>query len=213
MITRTREGRAWGQGFTLIELLIVVAIIAILAAIAIPNFLEAQTRAKVSKCMNDLRTLVVAHEAYQVDWNDVIRDQNDSDTPPDQRNLTFRTENPGIVPDVVFVTAWVEGFHTFRQFRPLTTPVAYLSYKPLDTFSKVVPPGLDTREINQKIVYWVFMMAGPDRDEGDWYRGNDQSGRAVKYDPTNGTISNGDVWRGEAFANQADFNNEYPYAM
>jgi len=56
-------------GFTLIELLIVVAIIAILAAIAVPNFLEAQTRAKVARVKNDFRTLATAIEAYSVDWN------------------------------------------------------------------------------------------------------------------------------------------------
>src|SRR6478752_6290100 len=55
--------------FTLIELLIVVAIIAILAAIAVPNFLEAQTRSKVSRTMSDLRTLSLAIESYVVDNN------------------------------------------------------------------------------------------------------------------------------------------------
>ena len=57
------------HGFTLIELLIVIAIIAILALIAIPNFLEAQTRAKVSRVKADMRTLGGACEAYTVDWN------------------------------------------------------------------------------------------------------------------------------------------------
>ncbi len=57
------------KAFTLIELLIVVAIIAILAAIAVPNFLEAQTRAKTSRAKNDMRVYATALEAYYIDFN------------------------------------------------------------------------------------------------------------------------------------------------
>ena len=56
-------------GFTLIELLIVVAIIGIIAAIAIPNLLNAIDRGKQKRSMADMRSLGTAVESYSVDVN------------------------------------------------------------------------------------------------------------------------------------------------
>ena len=57
------------KGFTLIELLIVVAIIGIIAAIAIPNLLNAIDRGKQKRSMSDLRSVGTAIESYAVDTN------------------------------------------------------------------------------------------------------------------------------------------------
>ncbi len=57
------------KGFTLIELLIVVAIIGIIAAIAIPNMLNAIDRGKQKRTMADLRSLASACERYAIDNN------------------------------------------------------------------------------------------------------------------------------------------------
>ena len=57
------------KGFTLIELLIVVAIIGIIAAIAIPNLLNAIDRGKQKRTMADLRSLGTACESYAIDNN------------------------------------------------------------------------------------------------------------------------------------------------
>ena len=54
-------------GFTLIELLIVIAIILILISIALPNFLEAQMRAKVAKARGDIRSIATGMETYFLD--------------------------------------------------------------------------------------------------------------------------------------------------
>jgi type II secretion system protein G len=57
------------KGFTLIELLIVVVIIGILAAIAIPKFATTKDKAKLASVKTDLRNLMTAQEAYFSDYS------------------------------------------------------------------------------------------------------------------------------------------------
>ena len=94
------------RGFTLIELLIVVAIIAVLAAIAVPNFLEAQVRSKVSRVRSDLRSLATGQETYFTDWNSYT--------------------NRDIADDPVRLEGWGQ----------LTTPIAYVTSIPYDPFGQ-----------------------------------------------------------------------------
>jgi prepilin-type N-terminal cleavage/methylation domain-containing protein len=96
------------KGFTLIELLIVVAIIAILAAIAVPNFLEAQVRAKVARVKSDQRTLATAIESYFVDHGTYPPNHNG----PGQ---IAQGTNAGLNP------------RSFITMTVLSTPVSYIS--------------------------------------------------------------------------------------
>ena len=56
-------------GFTLVEIMIVVAIIALLAAIAVPGFLRARKRSQASKILNDLRMIDAAVDQYAIETN------------------------------------------------------------------------------------------------------------------------------------------------
>ena len=106
------------RGFTLIELLIVIAIIAILALIAVPNFLEAQVRAKVTRATADMRSLATAIEAYAVDWGR-----------PLISGTEYRWTNGG---ECVPGSPNVGGDQAMNC---LTTPVAYMSTLARDPFA------------------------------------------------------------------------------
>ena len=64
MLTKFNNRRA---GFTLVEIMIVVAIIALLAAIAVPGFLRARKRSQASRIINDLRLIDAAVDQYAIE--------------------------------------------------------------------------------------------------------------------------------------------------
>src|ERR1700749_4621027 len=61
-------------GFTLVEIMIVVAIIALLAAIAVPNFLRARKRSQATRILEDLRVLEYALDRWSIEKNKTIGD-------------------------------------------------------------------------------------------------------------------------------------------
>jgi len=208
------------RAFTLIELLIVVAIIAILAAIAVPNFLESQTRAKISRIMADQRSVATGLESYAVDYNAY---------PPNLLDAAGRTN----------VMNMSMGKMPFIPYT-LTTPVSYMTGVPLDHFKPTImadhqhsfmyfnssnTPDAANRTLYRAIVsshgmmgsskvmepQWVQVSVGPDLKMGTMasqiglegempiYQIMTMSmmgmGSMLQYDPTNGTVSDGDLVR------------------
>lgn len=183
------------NAFTLIELLIVVAIIGILAAIAVPNFMNAQIRAKIAGAESDMRNIGTAIEMYRID-----------------NNRPLRTYFEGCYPQC-------QGGQMGRYMRltKLTTPVSYMSGIPADKFNTTELQAMSTEPLNTYPYWepgfadtyrhpnglgrhfrdqqrpngqWALMSYGPD---GDFEAAG--GGDLAPYDPSNGLISNGDIMR------------------
>jgi len=114
------------RGFTLIQRLIVVAIIGVLAAIAVPNFLQAQTRAKVARAIGDLKSLGNALEMYHTDMNQYPISQSG---PRSLNALTTPVAYMGSVPSNPFRnTPLIDQTTNFVNNRT-GTPVKQFSYE------------------------------------------------------------------------------------
>lgn len=195
------------RAFTLIELLIVVAIIAILAAIAVPNFLEAQVRSKVSRVKADMRSAATALESYMVDYNHY---------PYDGYNWNLTSGAPQYYFKYWYLPA------------TLSTPIAYMTsialndpfrqqvggeydeirYTCVESTWGVTYDSLQTTAAGMSSYFspmmqeyggWKLSSAGPDRTYGpngwDGISTYPATQLALPYDATNGTVSDGDILR------------------
>ena len=212
-----------GKGFTLIELLIVVAIIAILAAIAVPNFLEAQTRAKVSRVKADMRSLATCAEAYYVDWNHYpISGQYVGGGPGTINPPSFNNRFRGITTPVSYITSLpVDVFFQQGGVFPLTPgQPATFEYNdfttaiPSEKLANCVTFNIAATRASYTAYYgdrgqvsWAMQSPGPDKKNDFQQLGGSpkipvagalQLGANQTYDPTNGTISRGDIARTNA---------------
>lgn len=180
-------------GFTLIELLIVVAIIGILAAIAVPNFLNAQTRAKVAHVEADFKSLETALETYKLDNNHYPVD-SDNSWPIGLSMLTTPV-------------AYMSGLANC----PFVGKTKQFQYGAGDSSSApYYEMGTDTMWEQRSPMYelgtWSLTSTGPDGEDScgsqlDWPWGTSW----YDYEPSNGLHSIGDIfkmggnWKGGTF--------------
>lgn len=209
-------------GFTLIELLIVVAIIGILAAIAIPNFLQAQVRAKVARARGELHTAATALEVYFTDQNTYPLDGgNCSNSLSPCRPYWYL--NYMLTTPIEYMSS-SNMIDPFRQnyygsgawppsfaICPGATPDVYERYRYInvdDTWGGLGPLCTSVAGYYDEMLcingHWTIHSAGPDKYHGPSGFPNNcgyPSGSwPMAYDPTNGTISNGDIIRSQKVA-------------
>ncbi len=173
------------KAFTLIELLIVVAIIGILAAIAVPNFLNAQMKAKLSRVKADFRTIGTAMSMYQLDNNAYMPDPGGPcvDVIAYARLTTPVSYMASVAP--------FKDFFTNESAEGAIGAACAWNYYDYGMVPYITESG----------VGYVVVSFGPDRDlDMGWnstsmeiMKTNDDDRATFLYSPSNGLVSSGDL--------------------
>jgi type II secretory pathway pseudopilin PulG len=181
--------------FTFVELVLVMCTVAILMAIAVPNFLEARTRSAVSRSVNELGLLKMAVDAYRLEHKVYpLNAEPGVDDGWDLRALTTPVAYLSRLPMDIFTHRDIRGTHTLEPVRPV--PYRYYNAVQLNKEGLVCGDEVDVRF--DGYVAGVLWGYGPTHltpdDPDETLFGPEGAERMRFYDPTNGTRTPGDIY-------------------
>ncbi len=197
------------RAFTLIELLIVVAIIGILAAIAVPNFLNAQVRAKIARVKGDMTAHATAINMYMLDNGSQPSGPNQvSGSGVEYKGIVVwkqLTTPIAYVSPSVMIDPFIDfpNHNQFELYAGNFHPLRFYQYRNIKYDYEIGAQNNEADPTGQ----WLTRSAGPDHASLHW---PSRLFKSMAYNPSNGVTSGGDIIRcDKGFVGEVGRDNHY----